>query len=204
MAKRTEEKASGGAGSTGDAMEKRMLAFAEQIGRIAGTVQAKAEGWMNTEALNAQLSSIRDSASELLQQMGGKKAAGSGANAAGARSAANRSTSGARPMKTARPKPAAAPPAKRGAGGTKIAPDGNAKAAADAKKPTKMGAAATSGRTADAKDGRGRSGGAVDAPGKKHRGPTPSESGATGSPRGQGSRLAKLKAANMNRIQRRG
>jgi hypothetical protein len=50
----------------------------------------------------------------------------------------------------------------------------------------------------------GRSGGVVDAPGKKHRKPMPSESGATGAPRGEGSRIAKLKAVNQNRVQRRG
>ena len=32
------------AATTADAMEQRVLAFAEQVGRIAGTLQAKAEG----------------------------------------------------------------------------------------------------------------------------------------------------------------
>jgi hypothetical protein len=31
--------------STANALEQRVVAFAEQLGRIAGTVQAKAEGW---------------------------------------------------------------------------------------------------------------------------------------------------------------
>jgi hypothetical protein len=204
MAKRTEQATRGETGSTGDSMEKRMLAFAEQIGRIAGTVQAKAEGWMDRDTLNAQITSIRDSATDLLHHIAGKKPPTPGANAGQTRGAANRSTSGARPMKTARPKATAAATPKRG-GGTKAAPAEKMRAADGGKKPTKMGAAATSGSTATEKGaGRGRSGGAVDAPGKKHRGPVPSESGATGAPRGQGSRLAKLKAANMNRIQRRG
>jgi hypothetical protein len=38
-------------GATADAMEQRVVAFAEQLGRIAGTFQAKAEGWMDREAL---------------------------------------------------------------------------------------------------------------------------------------------------------
>jgi hypothetical protein len=205
MAKRTENSTRVEAGSTGDSMEKRMLAFAEQIGRIAGTVQAKAEGWMDRDTLNAQISSIRDSATDLLQQIGGgKKTAASSATASEKRSA-NRATSSARPAKTARPKATAAGPARRGVGGTKTPPAAKMKAAAGGKTPTKMGAASTSGSAANASDGgRRRSGGAVDAPGKKHRGPMPSESAATGAPRGQGSRLAKLKAANLNRMQRRG
>jgi hypothetical protein len=30
-----------------DAVQDRVVAFAEQLGRVAGTVQAKAEGWMD-------------------------------------------------------------------------------------------------------------------------------------------------------------
>jgi hypothetical protein len=32
-------------------MEQRELALAEQLGRIAGTFQAKAEGWLDRESL---------------------------------------------------------------------------------------------------------------------------------------------------------
>ena len=34
-----------------------------------GTVQAKAEGWMDREALNKQIAGVRDSAAELLEQL---------------------------------------------------------------------------------------------------------------------------------------
>ena len=69
---RTATAGSGGpSGSATDSMENRMLAFAEQLGRIVGTVQAKAEGWLDRDALNAQISTVRDSASELLNQLGG-------------------------------------------------------------------------------------------------------------------------------------
>ena len=54
---------------TTDAMEQRVIAFAEQLGRIYGTVQAKAEGWMDREALNKQIAGVRDSAAELLEQL---------------------------------------------------------------------------------------------------------------------------------------
>jgi hypothetical protein len=178
---------SGGAsGSTADSMENRMLAFAEQLGRIVGTVQAKAEGWLDREALSAQISTVRDSASELLSQLGGgisKEAAPSRpASRTTAGDAGGSTKSGAKGKAAAKPKPSA-----------------------KGRVASKVRASSTSGAAAAAKGtGKGRSGGLVDAPGKKHRKPMPSESGATGAPRGEGSRIAKLKAANQNRVQRRG
>ena len=99
---------------TMDGLEERLLAFAEQLGRIVGTVQAKAAGWMEGDALKEELARVRDGAAELLQQL-----------------------------------TADAPPV------------------------------AVSTRTAAApKRTRGRSGGIVDAPGKKHRPPMPTDPGA--------------------------
>ncbi|MEO5820033.1 MAG: hypothetical protein ABIT71_05970 [Vicinamibacteraceae bacterium] len=46
--------------------EQRIAAFAEQIGRIAGTLQAKTEGWLDRKTLNDQLASVRDGATALL------------------------------------------------------------------------------------------------------------------------------------------
>ena len=72
MAKRDNgtKRAKGGAtttnapgATTADAMEERVVAFAEQLGRIAGTIQAKAEGWMDRETLNG--------AAHLLEQLAG-------------------------------------------------------------------------------------------------------------------------------------
>ena len=100
--------------TTADAMEQRVVAFAEQLGRIVGTIQAKAEGWMDREALNKQIASVRDGAAHLLEQLAG-----------GATKATKRNP----------------PPRRR---------------------------AAT----------KGRSGGVVDAPGKKHRKPAPTDPGA--------------------------
>ena len=57
--------------TTADAMEERVVAFAEQLGRIAGTIQAKAEGWMDRETLNKQIDSVRDGAAHLLEQLAG-------------------------------------------------------------------------------------------------------------------------------------
>src|SRR5207245_5001243 len=57
--------------SSNDPMEQRVVAFAEQLGRIVGTVQAKTEGWMDRDALNKQIAGVRDSAAELLEQLSG-------------------------------------------------------------------------------------------------------------------------------------
>jgi hypothetical protein len=193
MAKRKADTARGQAGSTGDSMEKRMLALAEQVGRIAGTVQAKAEGWLDRNALSAQIASIRDSATDLLQQIGANASGEGGKSGGDTRRAANRSTASTKPAKTASPKTSPGSALKRHAAG---------KQPAKGRASSTSGAAGKKGATRSA--ARGRSGGAVDAPGKKHRGPMPSEAGATGRPRGDGARLAKLKAANMNRMPRRG
>ena len=100
---------------TADAIEQRVLAFAEQLGRIAGTFQARAEGWMDREALKKQIAGVRDGAADLLEQLAGEA------------------------TEALQKKPAAS------------AAPGLAK---------------------------GRSGGVVDAPGKKHRKPMPTDPGA--------------------------
>jgi hypothetical protein len=100
---------------TNEVMEQRVIAFAEQLGRIYGTVQARAEGWMDRETLNRQIAGVRDGAAELLEQLS----------------------------------------------------DGVTSLTKSATKPT--GGAAASAKSA------GRSGGVVDAPGKKHRKPAPKD-----------------------------
>ena len=57
--------------ATGDALEQRVLAFAEQLGRIAGTFQARAEGWMDRTAVTKQIATVRDGAAELLERLAG-------------------------------------------------------------------------------------------------------------------------------------
>ena len=100
--------------TTTDPTEQRLVAFAEQLGRMVGTIHAKAEGWMDRETLNKQIISVRDGAAHLLEQL------------------------------------------------------------ADATKATKTPAVVTApGRN------RGRSGGVVDAPGKRHRTPTRDDLSAT-------------------------
>lgn len=108
-----ETTTSSASGTTADPIEQRLVAFAEQLGRMVGTIHAKAEGWMDREALNQQIVSVRDGAAHLLEQL------------------------------------------------------------ADATKATKAPpAAATRGES------KGRSGGTVDAPGKRHRKPARSNASA--------------------------
>ena len=114
--------------TSGDALEQRLLELAEQLGRIAGTVRARAEGWVDREALARQIASVRDGAAELLEHVA----------------------------------------------------DAATKASA-----TFQAAAAPRGNT------KGRSGGVVDAPGKKHRKPPPANPGVNKAT----SQAAKMRAA---------
>ena len=117
-----------GATTTGDAVEQRVLALAGQLGRIAGTLQAKAEGWMDRDALTKHIALVRDGAAELLEHLAG-----------GATKAPDRRPATGSPL-----------------GGT-----------------------------------RRRSGGVVDAPGKTHRKPMPTDPGANIA----GSQAAKMRTA---------
>ncbi len=110
-----------------DALEQRVIAFAEHLGAMVGTVHAKADGWLDRDALTAQVATVRDAAAGLLAHLG---APGPAAKAVEAPARARRS-------------------------------------------------------------GGGRSGGRVDAPGKKHRAPQKS----TGAARVATTQAAKVRAA---------
>lgn len=99
-----------------EGLEERLLALAEQLGRVAGTLQAKAADWMDGDTLKTELPRVRDGAADLLQHL----------------------TRDAPPVAKNRPTAGAAP-----------------------------------------RRARGRSGGVVDAPGKKHRPAMPNDPGAT-------------------------
>jgi hypothetical protein len=111
-----------------DGLEERVLAFAEELGRIAGTVQAKTAGWIGGDTLKKELARVRDGAADLLQQL-------------------------------------------------------------TAEAPAVVESKATGG--AAIRGSQGRSGGIVDAPGKKHRRALPADPGATRAD----SQAAKMRAA---------
>jgi hypothetical protein len=83
MAKRKDTTASdqttrGSATPAADTVvEQRLVAFAEQLGRIIGTVQARADGWLDRRALDEELTRIRDGAADLLDHVGSGAAASS-------------------------------------------------------------------------------------------------------------------------------
>jgi hypothetical protein len=77
---------------------EQAIALAEQLGRIAGTIEGTAESWMNRRTLADQLTRVRDSATRMLAGLNGAAAKGrkasklkkaKGAPAASARRAAD-------------------------------------------------------------------------------------------------------------------
>jgi hypothetical protein len=68
-ARKTAQTLAAGSAAAADGIEPRMVAFAEQLGRLIGTVEAKAEGWLDGKTLNAELARIRDGASELIDRV---------------------------------------------------------------------------------------------------------------------------------------
>jgi hypothetical protein len=57
-------------------VEERIVAFAEQVGRLIGTVESKSERWVDQKALSDQLTQIRDGAVDLLNHLGSAIASG--------------------------------------------------------------------------------------------------------------------------------
>ena len=135
--------------SSDSAVEQTVVQFAEQLGRLIGTAQARADGLLDRKALEGQLASIRDAAAELLEQV-------TGAPRPGARASNAAKPDVAKPD-AAKPKAAqsnaAGKPSARRSSGRKGTPKAAARKAA------------------------ARSRGPVDAPGKRHRKPAPTARG---------------------------
>jgi hypothetical protein len=70
-------------------LNSQALALAEQLGRIAGTLEGTAEAWLNRAAVTDQLMKVRDGATQLLNSLAGGAA---NARRAAQKSAANRGT----------------------------------------------------------------------------------------------------------------
>lgn len=54
---------------TSDPIEERVVAFAKQLGFMVGTVEAKADGWLDRQTLTREIGRIRDKAAELLDRV---------------------------------------------------------------------------------------------------------------------------------------
>jgi hypothetical protein len=52
---------------------EQAIALAEQLGRMAGTIEGTAEAWLNRQKLAEQLTRVRDSATAMLKGLGVSK-----------------------------------------------------------------------------------------------------------------------------------
>jgi hypothetical protein len=52
-------------------MEAKLVAFAEQVGRFAGTVRAKTENALDPATIRDEIQQVRDRAADLLEQLAG-------------------------------------------------------------------------------------------------------------------------------------
>lgn len=136
-------------------VEPMVIALAEQLGTFLGRVQRKADGWLDKETLRQQVEQIRESAAGVLKQVNDTGAAVRDSATAGQiRDGATKLMKQVDQSTASVRKSASKTVAKAVAA---VTPK---KAAKKAAPPAKL---------------KLRSGGAVDAPGKKHRKPPPQE-----------------------------
>jgi hypothetical protein len=121
-----------------DSMEAKLVAFAEQVGRFAGTVRAKTENALDHANVRDEIQHLRDRAADLLDQL------------------------------------------------AESVPGG------PVQRPVRKSIA-----QAGAKNAKGRSGGVVDAPGKKHRKPPASQRQPVVNPRVAVSAMKRLPKRRM-------
>ena len=67
MAKRSSK--SKPASDATSALERQVVAFAEQLGYVAGSIDSRTEGWMDRKKLSRQITNVRDGAKHLLEQL---------------------------------------------------------------------------------------------------------------------------------------
>jgi hypothetical protein len=173
--------AAGTTSSSGSA-EDRVIALAEQLGRIVGTMQAKAGGLLDRDALMQQISQVRDGATHLLEHLGvGGGQPGTGTTDGEAQQA---------------PQPSSTRAKNTGQDGSRSRQQSRRADTGGGRQKATAEASAGAGRQNNQPATRGRSGGVVDAPGKKHRKPVPNEIRVNAADTG---RLAKMKIVNASR-----
>lgn len=67
--KKAAAKQSAKATKKSEAVDPTVVVLAEQLGRFLGNMQRRADGWMESEAFQQQVSQIRDGASQVLEQV---------------------------------------------------------------------------------------------------------------------------------------
>jgi hypothetical protein len=86
---------------------EQAIALAEQLGRIAGTIEGTAESWLNRQQLADQLTRVRDGATQMLEGLTAGAERGRKAAATAVRSVRLQPDRGKK-AKTAKPAPAVA------------------------------------------------------------------------------------------------
>ena len=82
-------------------LSEQAIALAEQLGRIAGTIEGTAESWMNQQQLTDQLARVRDSATQMLEGL--TRGVTKGLKASKAKGAGQRRPARGRPIRHTRP-----------------------------------------------------------------------------------------------------
>ena len=169
MAARKSPKKTQAAAKTADTVESKVVALAEQLGWLLGTVRGKADGLLSNEAVKNEVARIRDGATELMEHVN-RAGASAKQKAAGAINTAI----DAAPGVTASARKAVAT---AGASAKQMATSASASAKKAVASASKAAQKAAKSATAEAPVvvTVKRSGGTVDAPGKRHRKPPPQE-----------------------------
>jgi hypothetical protein len=86
-------------------LSAQAIALAEQLGRIAGTIEGTAESWMNGQQLTDQLARVRDGANQMLEGLMARARASKGGKKKAAPAARTRQADPARAPGKRRRKP---------------------------------------------------------------------------------------------------
>ena len=155
---------------TTDTVESKVVKLAEQLGWVLGTVRGKADGWIESDAVRQEIARIRDGAADLMEHVNR-----AGANAKQRAAGAINTAIDAAPGVSASARKAVA---SASASAKQMATSAGAsakKAVVTATKAAQKAAKSATAATPVVVTVKKRSGGTVDAPGKRHRKPPPQE-----------------------------
>jgi hypothetical protein len=179
MAARKSPKKTQATAKTADTVESKVVALAEQLGWLLGTVRGKADGLLANEAVQQEVARIRDGATELMEYVNR-----AGATASQKAAGAINTAIDAAPAVVASSRKAVAQASTTAKQAVASASTSAKQMAASASKSAKKAVATASEAARKAAKSakpaepvvvtvKARSGGTVDAPGKRHRKPPP-------------------------------